>query len=125
MRRDLATIRSLFDELLRAPLQAFPAHREELCAPKQQGVYVIYCPKGQVLHVGATPKAKNGIAQRLRNHMSAKSSFVRQYLNGDGSQLRKDTCSGASLWRTGASALCWKRLQLGISAQLTLVMAAR
>ena len=85
---DYETIKSLFNELIRRPLQTFPAHREELGAPKQRGVYIIYNRKREVLHVGATPKAKNGIAQRLRNHMSAKSSFVSRYLSGDGSQLR-------------------------------------
>jgi hypothetical protein len=83
-----AIISSLFNELIRAPLKTFPARREQLAAPKQQGVYVIYSPRREVLHVGSTPKAKKGIAQRLRNHMAAQSSFVRCYLDGDGSQLR-------------------------------------
>jgi hypothetical protein len=85
---EYAIIRSVFNQLIRAPLQAFPTRREQLAAPRQQGVYVIYSPKHEVLHVGSTPMAKNGIAQRLRNHMAAQSSFVLRYLDGDGSQLR-------------------------------------
>jgi hypothetical protein len=82
------TIASLFDQLMLAPLYAFPAIGEHLTAPKQGGVYVIYSPAREVLHVGATPKARNGVAQRLRNHLSAQSSFVQRHLDGNGSQLR-------------------------------------
>ncbi|HXE85705.1 MAG TPA: hypothetical protein VN524_02765 [Hyphomicrobiaceae bacterium] len=88
-REENEIIKSLFDDLMRAPLQKFPAQRGELAAPKEQGVYIIYSPSHDVLHVGSTPKARNGIAQRLRNHLSARSSFASRYLNGDGSRLRQ------------------------------------
>jgi hypothetical protein len=87
-RAEPATIKSLFDQLMLAPLSAFPARGAHLTAPKQGGVYVIYSPAREVLHVGSTPRARNGIAQRLRNHLSARSSFVRRHLGGNGYQLR-------------------------------------
>lgn len=92
-------VKALFEKLMLAPLRAFPGRYGELDAPVLQGVYVIYDPQGRdVLHVGSTPRAKGGIAQRLRKHMghksgkSSSSSFVRLYepLEGDGSRLRRD-----------------------------------
>jgi len=88
MTREQKKLRSLFTNLTQSPLQTFPAFREQLNAPNRRGVYVIYTPQGKVVHVGRTPRAKAGIAQRLRDHMSARSSFTIQYLKGDGSKLR-------------------------------------
>ena len=85
---ELKAVKALFKKLLRAPRQIFPERRQKLNAPDRRGVYVIYDPRGKVLHVGRTPRAKGGIAQRLRDHMAANSSFVNQYLEGDGSRLR-------------------------------------
>jgi len=57
-------------------------------APSKQGVYVIR--KGQVvLHVGRTVGGKNGLRQRLKNHLYGSSSFTNKYLNGKGAVLRK------------------------------------
>ena len=56
-------------------------------APDGRGVYVIYNPRGQVVHVGGTPRGKRGIAQRLENHLHGKSSFVEQHLDGKGYRL--------------------------------------
>ena len=58
-------------------------------APEAQGVYLIYGPKGRLLHVGRTPRAKRGLAQRLRDHLNGASSFVNQYLGGVGYRLRQ------------------------------------
>ena len=88
MTREQQRVKVLFSELMRSPLQTFPALRGELKAPDQQGVYVICDPRGKVVHVGRTPKAKGGIAQRLRDHMSGASSFTNQYLKGEGAKLR-------------------------------------
>jgi len=52
-------------------------------------VYVIYNPKGTVLHVGRTPRAKKGLRQRLNNHLLGQSSFAHKYLKGRGNLLRK------------------------------------
>jgi hypothetical protein len=87
--REFKKIASLFDELIRAPRRKFPAPKQSLEAPDQQGVYIIYSPSNKVLHVGSTPRARKGLAQRLRNHLAAQSSFTLHYLNSDGSRLRR------------------------------------
>ena len=81
-------IKALLRKLDSQPLQAFPAPRGKLEAPRTHGVYLIRSIAGEVLHVGRTVSAKNGLAQRLRNHLDGKSSFVRSYLNGDARVLR-------------------------------------
>lgn len=81
-------LEQLFKQLISAPIELFPEFRHPLKAPKKRGVYIIRSPKGTVLHVGRTPSAKDGLYQRLRQHMSGSSSFVIQDLNRDGSQLR-------------------------------------
>lgn len=88
MKREPEIVTALFFELMQAPLQVFPVFRQSLTAPKLRGVYVIYSPRGKVVHVGRTPRAKDGIAQRLRSHMAGRSSFVERYFAGDGSKLR-------------------------------------
>jgi excinuclease UvrABC nuclease subunit len=79
-------VRALFDKLTNAERWGFKpeglAH-----APKDRGVYVIYDPKRQVVHVGRTRKAKGGIRQRLRDHLHNRSSFTVQWLHGDGEAL--------------------------------------
>ena len=82
------TIKRLLAELLRGTRRPFPLQRERLQAPNGRGVYVIYNGRGIVVHVGRTPKARGGIAQRLKDHMAAASSFTLQYLKGDGAKLR-------------------------------------
>lgn len=81
-------VKTLFKELLHAEERIFPELREMLDAPKEQGVYVIFGPRGRVVHVGRTPRAKDGIHQRLKNHMSGLSSFTYNYLEDDGNWLR-------------------------------------
>lgn len=70
------------------PCHAFPAPRGKLEAPSTQGVYLIRSDTGVVMHVGRTVSGKKGLAQRLRNHLNGKSSFVRSYLNGEAMLLR-------------------------------------
>ena len=87
-KREAETVSTLFAKLMESPLQLFPESGQRLIAPDLRGVYVIYGPRGKVLHVGSTPRAKRGVAQRLRDHMAASSSFTKKYLKGDGSKLR-------------------------------------
>jgi hypothetical protein len=89
MSGEFSRIEGRFRELVRAPLVNFPEARARLDAPPKQGVYVIYSPRGKVLHVGRTPKARGGIAQRLRNHLQAQSSFTIKYLDSEGAKLRR------------------------------------
>ena len=88
MTREQKAVRALFIKLKRSSRQTFPTPGGKLTAPSRKGVYVIYKPRGKVAHVGSTPRAKGGIAQRLRNHLAALSSFTIQYLKRDGSKLR-------------------------------------
>jgi hypothetical protein len=79
----------LFRELLKSPQNLFPADRQCLSAPSTLGVYIIRDPNGVIAHVGMTPKAKNGLHQRLYDHLYGRSSFVQEHLKGDGSRLRQ------------------------------------
>lgn len=88
MTREQEKVKALFAELMRSQLQTFPESRGKLNAPAGRGVYIIYDSRGRVAHVGSTPRAKGGIAQRLRNHMAGASSFTRVKFNRDGSKLR-------------------------------------
>jgi hypothetical protein len=88
MSPELRQIEKLFEDLMTRPLVVFPAVGEKLEATTKQGVYVIFSPKNRPVHVGRTVRGKSGIAQRLKNHLHAESSFTVQYLNGDGSRLR-------------------------------------
>ena len=87
--RETVIVHKLYDALLKQPLRPFPPPRQSIDAPAKRGVYVIYSPRGRVLHVGSTPKAREGIAQRLRDHLAAQSSFTQRYLGGEGTKLRK------------------------------------
>lgn len=92
MTREQKAVRTLFERLVRAPLHEFPASRGRIDAPDRKGVYVIYCPRGTVLHVGSTPRARKGIGQRLKDHMAGQSSFTQKYFHRHkrkGPQLRE------------------------------------
>ena len=78
----------LFRQLCRQPVIPFPAPRGRLDAPYALGVYLIRDPSKHVVHVGRTPRAKNGLHQRLGDHLAGRSSFVYDHLGGDGSRLR-------------------------------------
>jgi hypothetical protein len=88
-RHEQKTIQKLLAELVRKKRCPFPGPGEKLEASKGKGVYIIYHPQGRVFHVGSTPRAKGGVAQRLRDHLAGRSSFVQKEFNGDGSQLRR------------------------------------
>lgn len=89
MTRTQKKVRVLFEALQNSPKQLFPGEGGRLNVSHAPGVYVIYDPRGHVVHVGATPHGKRGLAQRLRNHLHGASSFVEQHLNGKGSRLRR------------------------------------
>src|SRR5882757_9834263 len=84
--RERERVAELYSKLIAAPLVKFPAKGLE--APMQQGVYVIYSPKGEVLHIGSTPSGLLGIWQRLKNHLHRASSFTKVHLNNNGAILR-------------------------------------
>jgi hypothetical protein len=88
MSRELENTKRLFAALMRKSAALFPVAGRKLEASRKQGVYVILDTKNRIVHVGRTLRAKNGIAQRLNNHLHAASSFTAHYLKGDGSRLR-------------------------------------
>lgn len=92
MNQESNKIKKLFDKLITSEAHNFPALGKKLEATTDKGAYIILSNRDVVLHVGSTPRGKNGINQRLKNHLSNSSSFVRSYLDGDGSKLRKGHC---------------------------------
>ncbi|QFT56232.1 hypothetical protein FIU95_16930 [Microbulbifer sp. THAF38] len=89
MSQELNKIKALFQKLIASEAYPFPEKGQRLDAPNQRGVYIIITNRGSILHVGNTPRGKNGIHQRLKNHLGGSSSFTKKYLSGDGSKLRK------------------------------------
>jgi len=87
MARELQVTENLFSKLVKQEKNEFPQKRQQLKAPKEHGVYVIR-KEETVLHVGRTLRGKNGIYQRLKNHLGGASSFTKQYLEGNGATLR-------------------------------------
>lgn len=83
-------IEKLFKELCRQKEYNFPreGYTEILGTPSSPGVYITYSPRGTVLHVGRTPRAKNGLRQRINDHLLGNSSFVGKYLKGQKNLLR-------------------------------------
>ena len=112
-----------FSHLLRAELIKFPQLRKPLKAPTEQGVYIIYDPKGDIVHVGRSVRGRNGLHQRLKNHLRGQSSFSKNYLKRDGSKLRQgykfqylvipDPRTRALLEALATGKLCPKHLGLG------------
>lgn len=88
MLRETRTIEALFAKLMRCPKHFFPTRRKELKSPRRKGVYLIADPAGRILHVGDTPRAKNGIYQRLRDHLAGRSSFTKKFAKPNGIDLR-------------------------------------
>ena len=81
-------IEKLFQRLDKQPLCRFPERGYGLTAPRTHGVYVIRDHSNNVLHVGRTLRGRNGLFQRLCNHLLGQSSFVGVHLKGDGRCLR-------------------------------------
>ena len=86
--KESKTIHQLLQELISSESHFFPPYRQRLKAPTEHGVYIIYNSKDEVVHVGRSVRGKNGLHQRLIDHLQASSSFANNYLEGDGSKLR-------------------------------------
>jgi hypothetical protein len=76
---DAKEIVNLLRELLANDQLPFPENGKLKDAPRTQGVYIIR-ENGTVLHVGRTYDGKEGLSQRLNNHLSGSSSFAKNYL---------------------------------------------
>jgi excinuclease UvrABC nuclease subunit len=122
--REQNKVTALFEKLTSAAVHRFPKSGEKLDAPIEQGVYVIYSPREQVLHVGRTPSGRKGLRQRLGNHLHGASSFTIRYFNGQGSTLRsgyvfrylvvKDPRQRALLEAYAIGRLCPAHLGIGL-----------
>lgn len=80
-------IRQLFNTLLQADMQNFPA-TGRLDITCEKGVYIIYNSNGKVSHVGNTPRGQKGLCQRLNNHIGKSSSFAQKFLIPQGLSIR-------------------------------------
>jgi len=93
MNREIQEIKKLFRELRKQDKQPFPKKSKTLYAPREHGVYIIHKQirgRETILHVGRTLRGRNGIYQRLKNHLGGASSFTKKTLNGKGSTLRRN-----------------------------------
>jgi hypothetical protein len=89
MNSESQEVRMLYDELCAQPKRPFPQYRQPLDAPSKLGVYIIR-KEEPVLHVGRTQRGRDGIHQRLKNHLHGSSSFTNDYLKGKGATLREE-----------------------------------
>jgi hypothetical protein len=92
MSSELSRVKVKFAELPHSPRHSFPLSRARFTETDKRGVYVIYSPRGKVLHVGGTPRGQRGIFQRLSNHLHGQSSFTHksQFLKKHGGRNLKD-----------------------------------
>ncbi len=89
MSKESQKVQKLFKQLRKHPENRFPPKRKHLDVTFKHGVYIISKNK-KVLHVGRTTRGRNGINQRLKNHLHGLSSFVKNYLDSNGAVLRED-----------------------------------
>lgn len=82
-----ALIKSLFDKLISSEHHVFPA-KGKINITEKHGVYIIYNPKNEVLHVGNTPSGRKGLNQRLYNHISCTGIFYEKYLKPNKIKMR-------------------------------------
>jgi len=81
-------ITGLYDKIIVSELLKFP-RTGKICSSSKLGVYIIYQGSHKVLYVGNTPRGKNGLNQRLYNHITGSSSFSKNYLKHHNIDLRK------------------------------------
>ena len=88
VKNEIDNILKLHNKLLSQGLYSFPA-RGKVKVSIKQGVYIIYNENGKVLHVGKTDDGKEGLNQRLYNHLTNGSSFSKKYLKVMNMNLRE------------------------------------
>ena len=76
-----------YEALITCSFAVFPTNGT-VEVSNEQGVYIIYSPQNEVLHVGTTKRGQGGLNQRLYNHLSGTSTFRKQYLKPNGISLR-------------------------------------
>jgi predicted GIY-YIG superfamily endonuclease len=79
-----------YNKLCKSELYEFP-EKGKVNLTNKHGVYIIYSSNNEILHVGMTPYGKDGLNQRLYNHISKSGVFYREYLKPRNMSLR-GTC---------------------------------
>lgn len=72
-------VKELFEKLINSDFYIVPKEGK-INVSNKQGVYIIYNNNKEVLHVGKTKDARNGLNQRLLNHVRNQSSFSKLYM---------------------------------------------
>jgi hypothetical protein len=80
-------IDGLFEMLTSSDFHIFPL-RGKMNVSDKHGVYIIFSPKNEVLHVGNTPSGRKGLNQRLYNHISCTGVFYEKYLKPNRIKMR-------------------------------------
>lgn len=80
-------VQELFEKLINSDFYIMP-QEGKINASNKHGVYVIYNNNKEVLHVGKTKDARNGLNQRLLNHVRNQSSFSKLYMQKNQINLR-------------------------------------
>jgi len=80
-------IQDLFEKLTSSKFYIFPL-KGKIIVSEKHGVYIIYSPKNEVLHVGNTPSGRKGLNQRLYNHISCTGVFYDKYLKPNKIKMR-------------------------------------
>lgn len=80
-------IKNLFAKLISSDYHVFPL-RGKIDLTEKHGVYIIYSPKNEVLHVGNTPSGRKGLNQRLYNHITCTGVFYYKYLKPNNIKMR-------------------------------------
>jgi len=68
--KECEKVMTLHQKLIISVIHNFPEKGKRINVSNKQGVYIVYSKKNEVLHVGTTKSAKNGLNQRLQNHLT-------------------------------------------------------
>lgn len=82
-----ALIKNLYKKLILSDYHIFPK-KGKINITEKHGVYIIYNPNNEVLHVGNTPSGRKGLNQRLYNHISSTGIFYEKYLKPNKIKMR-------------------------------------
>lgn len=86
-RSEQEKIMRLYQDLIDSETFLFPSAGKVQVSTKQ-GVYIVYDNNDLTLHVGKTNGGKNGLNQRLLNHVRNQSSFSKLYMQRNKIALR-------------------------------------
>lgn len=82
-------IKELFNTLINSELYKFPI-AGKVVVSKDQGVYIIFNSESCAAHVGNTVRGKEGLNQRLNNHLKNQSTFAQKFISPNNYSLRSE-----------------------------------